>query len=224
MSPLQFHIFNLFFIAISQNVLLFILGLPAYFAVCQPHTPLATSDIILAGLVLTTLAFEFTSDNQQYSFQTFKRSGVLARNDWIGARIKWTPADAKRGFATRGLWAWSRHPNFLCEQTFWVLLSLFPLFAPDAPPFPSPPFTFSQFLPLAPAITQCSLFFSSTQFTESITSGKYPAYAAYQRRVAMFIPIFTPLWGLLLLVTGEKEKVDKLVYGQEEEVKGGKDQ
>jgi hypothetical protein len=40
----------------------------------------------------------------------------------------------------------------------------------------------------------------------------------------MFVPIFTPLWGLLLLASGEKEKVDKLVYGQEEGVKGGKAQ
>jgi steroid 5-alpha reductase family enzyme len=110
-------------IAIFQNIILFIMGLPAYFAVHQPHTPLVASDIILAVLVLANLVMEFTSDNQQYSFQTFKRSGVLARNDWIGARIKWTSADAKRGFATRGLWAWSRHPNFLCEQTFWVRTS-----------------------------------------------------------------------------------------------------
>lgn len=27
--------------------------------------------------------------------------------------------DVDRGFVTRGLWAWSRHPNFACEQTTW---------------------------------------------------------------------------------------------------------
>src|ERR1700730_17572596 len=86
----------------------------------QAHTPLVMSDHILAGLALVTLMAEFTADNQQYSFQTYKQSRVINKNEWIGARIQWTPEDAKRGFATRGLWAWSRHPNFLCEQTFWV--------------------------------------------------------------------------------------------------------
>ena len=40
----------------------------------------------------------------------------------------------------------------------------------------------------------------------------------------MFIPLFTPLRGLLLLATGEKEKVDKLVYGDRENVKVDKTQ
>jgi hypothetical protein len=43
------------------------------------------------------------------------------------ATVRWTPADAHRGFVTRGLWSWSRHPNFACEQTFWLLQALFPL-------------------------------------------------------------------------------------------------
>jgi steroid 5-alpha reductase family enzyme len=69
------------------------------------------------------------ADNQQYSYQTFKHSvgqdkktqeKLEAMGDWIGARIRWTEDDRKRGFVTKGLWAWSRHPNFLCEQSFWV--------------------------------------------------------------------------------------------------------
>jgi steroid 5-alpha reductase family enzyme len=90
----------------------------------QAHTPLVMSDHILASLALVTLMAEFTADNQQYSFQTYKQSRVINKNEWIGARIQWTPEDAKRGFVTRGLWAWSRHPNFLCEQMFWVTLSI----------------------------------------------------------------------------------------------------
>jgi steroid 5-alpha reductase family enzyme len=27
--------------------------------------------------------------------------------------------DKARGFVSKGLWAWSRHPNFACEQTTW---------------------------------------------------------------------------------------------------------
>lgn len=59
------------------------------------------------------------------------------------------------------------------------------------------------------------LFFSSTKFTESISLSKYPvAYAAYQRRVAMFVPFLTPVWGVLLKLQGDKTHVDELIYGQ----------
>ena len=106
--------------AVTQNVILFLLSLPTKIAVTQPHTSLGLTDYALGALGFIILLFEFIADNQQYSFQTFKRSGKLNPNEWFGARIAWTKRDAERGFVTRGLWAWSRHPNFFCEQTFWV--------------------------------------------------------------------------------------------------------
>jgi len=83
------------------------------------------SDYALAALSLTIVAFEFVSDNQQYAYQTWKRTNaakVDASYAWPGARLAFTEADRNRGFITRGLWAWSRHPNFACEQAFWVRL------------------------------------------------------------------------------------------------------
>lgn len=106
--------------AFIQNVILLLLGIPTYIAVFQQPTKLATSDYVLAILALIDLVVEFTADNQQYSFQTFKHSGVREVNEWPFANPGWTAADVKRGFVTKGLWAWSRHPNFLCEQSFWV--------------------------------------------------------------------------------------------------------
>lgn len=107
--------------AIIQNVLLLIIALPAYEAAKQPHTPLETSDYVLfvAGLVIN--AIEFTADNQHQSFHKYKSTGQIDKNEWIGVNIQWTPEDAKRGFITKGLWAWSRHPNFACEQLCWVI-------------------------------------------------------------------------------------------------------
>jgi steroid 5-alpha reductase family enzyme len=102
--------------AIIQNILLFLLGVPTSIAVAQPHLPLSTSDKILGGLALLTLLIEFTADNQQNSFQNYKHTGKHDVNAWHFARIDWTPRDAKRGFVARGLWAYTRHPNFLCEQ------------------------------------------------------------------------------------------------------------
>jgi steroid 5-alpha reductase family enzyme len=123
-----YEIFNLLFISIYQNLLLMSLAFPAYIAaVIQPHTSLSKSDIALAVTALVVLGLEFTADNQQWSYHTFKHAFLGTsketydpRKQWPGAGIAWTPEDAKRGFITKGLWAWSRHPNFACEQGFWV--------------------------------------------------------------------------------------------------------
>ncbi|KAG0697375.1 hypothetical protein DFH29DRAFT_156937 [Suillus ampliporus] len=220
-SPFLFQVFNLTFIAIAQNIILFLLGLPAARAVAQPHTPLSTSDYILGTLGFLTILTEFVADNQQYSFQTCKHSGRLNPNDWPGARILWTKHDAERGFATRGLWAWSRHPNFLCEQTFWIIITLIPILSPDSPKLDFPPTSLASLTPFLPCLVLCSLFFSSTIFSESISKAKYPvAYAAYQERVAMFLPLLTPVWGALLSIQGRKKSVDALVYGTGSKGKG----
>ncbi|KAI0709914.1 DUF1295-domain-containing protein [Earliella scabrosa] len=221
MPPWLFQVFNFVFIAFMQNVILFLLAVPLQIAALQQPAQLSPSDYILATLALVDIAVEFVSDNQQYSFQTYKHTGVINKNEWPGARIQWTQADAKRGFVTRGLWAWSRHPNFFCEQSFWVIINLFPLVAPEQPSLPKLPLTsITPIWPLLPSIVICSLFFSSTIFTESISASKYPeAYAAYQKRVSMFVPFLTPVWGLLLKLQGKKEAADRLVYGQDTDVK-----
>ena len=104
---------------------------PSYLVLSQKHTTLSTTDMVLGGLALVDLALEFTADNQQYSFQTFKHSKPrrvkAKKEEWPGARILWTEEDAARGYVSRGLWAWSRHPNFVAEQSFWVRLALYPL-------------------------------------------------------------------------------------------------
>lgn len=69
--------------------------------------------------------------------------------------------------------------------------------------------------PLLPSLVLCTLFFSSTKFTESISLYKYPvAYKAYQQRVGMFVPSWTLVWGALLSARGKREEVDEIVYGQ----------
>jgi len=135
-----FHLFNLTFIgktssnlqlrsaivltlfpkAITQNLVLFVVTLPIYEAAKRPRTSLEASDYVLFVIGLVTNAIEFTADNQHQSFHKYKAAGEIDKNEWIGVSIQWTPEDAKRGFITKGLWAWSRHPNFACEQLCWV--------------------------------------------------------------------------------------------------------
>jgi steroid 5-alpha reductase family enzyme len=116
-------------LAAIQNLLLLAIGAyPCYLLLSQKPTSLTTTDIVLGVLALIDQALEFTADNQQQSFQTFKHSNprkLKAKEQWPGARIRWTEEDAARGYVSKGLWAWSRHPNFLAEQTFWVRFALF---------------------------------------------------------------------------------------------------
>ncbi|THH10870.1 hypothetical protein EW145_g1013 [Phellinidium pouzarii] len=213
--PWLFQVFNISFIAIIQNILLFLLAIPTHNAAILPPADraLKPSDYVLALLSLATLAVEFVADNQQFSFQTHKRTGVHKSNEWPGARLHWTQADVQRGFLTRGLWAWSRHPNFACEQTFWILQALFPVFAmPSLEKLAQGNIT--PLITLVPPLALCTLFLSSTLFTEAISESKYPvAYRAYRNRVAMFIPLLTPLWGWFLHLQGKKEYCDRLVFG-----------
>ncbi|KAF9526411.1 integral membrane protein [Crepidotus variabilis] len=230
LHPILFQITNLTFIAFTQNILLLILALPVYTAsVLQPHTALTTSDYGLAALSLVVLALEFTADNQQFAFHAFKHAvqaeekknksvtngdskplGYDASAQWPGARLNWQRSDAKRGFITRGLWRYSRHPNFACEQKFWHIMMLFPLLCsapsyamstPATLPLPLPAsFLFALppairliFPHIIPSLVISALFYSSTLFTESITAAKYAGYKSYQRHVGMFEPFFSTI-------------------------------
>jgi hypothetical protein len=69
---------------------------------------------------------------------------------------------------------------------------------------------------LLPALALSALFISSAFFTESISSSKYPAYKAYQKRVAMFGPSMSFIKVLKIkLVDGaeEEKEIEKLVWG-----------
>jgi hypothetical protein len=85
----------------------------------------------------------------------------------------------------------------------------------SSPSLPAiPPSSTTPLYQLAPALIICTLFFSSTLFTESISRSKYPEkYAMYQERVAMFIPILTPIWGVWAGIRGKKVAVDEALWG-----------
>jgi len=229
--------------ATIQNILLLLIATPTLIAATHP-SPLAFSDAILAFIGLALLAFEFIADNQQFAFHAWKHGTYDPRAHWPGTRLAWTKDDAARGFCTRGLWSWSRHPNFFAEQSFWVCLpyslrSCLPFADIQPPPYyvqgvlnlipllslHSSPVLVSadkntlanalcSLVPLSPSLALCLLFVSSTCFTESISASKYPrGYAAYRTRVAMFVPVLTPVWGALLSLMGGKREVEELVWG-----------
>jgi steroid 5-alpha reductase family enzyme len=140
---------------------------------------------------------ETLADQQQWSFQKAKRIYKETAQPPFG----YTPSDLDRGFVVTGLWSWSRHPNFACEQAIWVALYQWSCFATD---------TLYNWSGVG-ALGYLALFQGSTIFTESITAGKYPEYKEYQRLVAKFVPglgAFS-VSGMNSAVLGSEEKKDE---------------
>ncbi|TFK98662.1 hypothetical protein BDV98DRAFT_606692 [Pterulicium gracile] len=199
--PILFQLLNLTFISFIQNFILALLGLPTYLSVLGQDTFPQYTDYAIALSALTILGIEFTSDNQQNAYHAWKYAVQARDNDisetaapkyraadhWIGARLNWTEQDAKLGFLRRGLWAYSRHPNFAAEQSFWWVITLTPLLAIPAEVRDHMSWKLLAVY-AAPAVVLSSLFLGSTIFTESISASKYPEYKQYQEEVPMFGP------------------------------------
>ncbi|GAA5829032.1 hypothetical protein JCM3766R1_003911 [Sporobolomyces carnicolor] len=165
-----FKLLNFVFIAWIQNILLMVAELPQYLLLTHSlsssghisqlkkltsshatsvRVPLNVADVLLAAAFLTTLVFEMRADNQQQRFQNLKH-GALKKDP--SRRTEKEKKAIERGFVTGGLWSWSRHPNFACEQTTWYILYAF---------------TVLPFLPVASSITSHPLSTISEHLTRS---------------------------------------------------------
>jgi steroid 5-alpha reductase family enzyme len=171
MKAWQFQLFNLLFIVLYQNALLVLITAPALVAWQNP-VPLNGADVVLAALFLGFLAGEFVADQQQWDFHRAKAAA--------GGRLE-------PGFATAGLFRFSRHPNFFFEQAQWWVFYALGASAAVAAGLGVWGGALNGTIIGATLLTL--LFIGSTIFTESITSAKYPAYAEYRRTTSMLVPL-----------------------------------
>ena len=168
MSPLAFQVFNFFFTAGFQHLIVFSLSLPALVAVTHQHKPFGAVDALLCALFLVFLVGETIADQQQWNFHQAKRARA-ARGEQVS-----------QGFLSEGLFAYSRHPNFFCEQMQWWVFYAIGAWASD---------DWLNITIVGPAVLT-ALFHGSTNFTEELSLRKYPDYARYQARVSRLIPWF----------------------------------
>jgi steroid 5-alpha reductase family enzyme len=166
----KWTLFNLFFICGYQNVLILLFTLPVIVALQGNNVPLGTTDWIAAALMIFFIAYETLADIQQWNFQSKKWAMIRGGQELTG--------DYKKGFLDKGLWALSRHPNYFAEQAVWVCFYLFSIAAGGQW------FNWS----IAGCLLLIVLFQGSSNFSEEISSGKYPEYNAYQKRVPRFFP------------------------------------
>jgi len=159
--------FNLFFISLYQMGLILLMTLPAVRS--MNGSPLGWADYLIAAILLVVILIETIADQQQWNYQKEKQKAIAA-----GGEIE---EKYRKGFVETGLWRFSRHPNFAAEQAVWIVFYFFSVVATG------------HWLnwSVMGAILLVLLFWGSSAFTESITAGKYPEYADYQKRVPRFL-------------------------------------
>jgi steroid 5-alpha reductase family enzyme len=190
-NPVAWQIFNVSFIAAYQHFLLLLISAgPMSVAFAMRGTPLRLTgpDLIATACFISFLALETAADEQQWRFQNAKKEVKgfprerRARDDYA------------RGFLTRGLFKFSRHPNFFAEQGIWVSFALFAVLHGSGEEENFIDGAFSRERWSSPrgglgAILLVLLFQGSTRFTESITLKKYPAYADYRKCTSQLVPL-----------------------------------
>ncbi|KAK2861183.1 hypothetical protein FQN49_004456 [Arthroderma sp. PD_2] len=184
-SPALFFLFNVFFISLTQSVLLFLITAPTYIFVLIGTVPGAPGfglpDLALSRSILFFVMIEYFADQQQWKYQLAKKQYQKTARVPPEYRDVFTSDDLDRGFVVSGLWSWCRHPNFVAEQAVWVTLYVWSAYRVESY------FNWSG----VGALCLVLLFQGSTYLTESITSSKYPDYKQYQARVGKFIPRFS---------------------------------
>jgi steroid 5-alpha reductase family enzyme len=134
------------------------LGSLALVPALSSAAPLGPLDVAASAVTLGAIVVESAADEQ---LRAFRRSGPPAGT-----------------IMARGLWAWSRHPNYLGEIGFWWGLGLFAVAAePGA------------WRALAGTVAITSLFvFISVPLIDRRSLARRPAYAAHMRRVPGLVP------------------------------------
>ncbi|GAA5911272.1 hypothetical protein JCM6882_004082 [Rhodosporidiobolus microsporus] len=194
LPPLAFKLLNLIFVALIQNVLLLAAELPQYLllthylassshvsalARLKPHhaqtgghVQLNVADAVLAALFVATLVVEMKADNQQQRFQKMKHAAIEKQRKGVALSREEQKA-VERGFVADGLWSWSRHPNFACEQTTWYLLYAF---------------TVLPFLPVSQSLTSHPL----TTLTSLLHPSSLPALFGHSKSLLLSLSAHTP--------------------------------
>ncbi len=167
---LRFGLFNLFFISLYQNILIFLFSSPLLLASLYPDKSMNVIDLAATILMITFLIAESIADDQLFKFHQIKKYGQK------GGKLY--EKSLGKGFMTEGLWRYMRHPNYASEQGVWISFYFFGVAASGQ---------WINFT-LAGPVLLVLLFIGSSQLTESISSGKYPAYTDYKKSVPKFLP------------------------------------
>jgi len=146
-------------IHLFPTIQVFLGCLPIYAVMTRGQAPLGWLDALAAIVTFGAITIEMIADLQLHRFIATKKPG---------------------SFINSGLWAWSRHPNYFGELSFWWGLMLFGLaVAPD-----------QWWWVVIGALAMTVMFvFVSVPFMDERSVERRPAYAEHMRKVSALLPL-----------------------------------
>jgi steroid 5-alpha reductase family enzyme len=150
---------DLFGIHLFPTVQVFLGCLPVYAVMNRGDVPLGWLDALAFVVTLGAIMIETVADLQLHAFIAKRSPGA---------------------FIDTGLWAWSRHPNYFGELSFWWGLMLFGLAAA--------PTQWWWIVPGALAMTAMFVF-ASIPFMDKRSLERRPAYCEHMRKVSALVPL-----------------------------------
>jgi steroid 5-alpha reductase family enzyme len=157
-SGALYWVVSWFGIHLFPTLIVFLGCLPLWPALADGGRPLGALDALALALGLGGTALELFADNQ---LRRFRRS-----------------SPAPDAILESGLWAWSRHPNYLGEILFWIGLAFFGLAAAGLVPWTW----------LGVAAIVAMFRFASLPMIEKRMLARRSGYAERQRRVSLLFP------------------------------------
>jgi steroid 5-alpha reductase family enzyme len=132
--------------------------LPVYVVLTHRDRPVGWLDVVALGVGFAAVALELVADVQLHRFAAVMQPGEVME---------------------RGLWAWSRHPNYFGEFSFWLALGLFGLAAAPG----------EWWWLFAGSLLMLAMFQgASIPMMEQRSLERRPAYQGVVERVPRFIP------------------------------------
>ncbi|WP_370331273.1 DUF1295 domain-containing protein [Mycolicibacterium hippocampi] len=145
-------------IHVIPTVQVFLGMLPVYVAVTTPGTGWAWLTVVAFVVGMAAVALEFVADGQMHRFVKDRKPGEVM---------------------DRGLWSWSRHPNYFGEFGFWFALALFGVAASPA----------DAWWLFVGALAMLAMFLgASIPMMETRSLQRRPGYQAVVDRVSRFVP------------------------------------
>ena len=145
-------------IHLIPTVQVFVGMLPVYVAVTQPATGLTWLAWLATVIGVAAVVLEFVADQQMHEFAKARQPGQAM---------------------DRGLWSWSRHPNYFGEFSFWFALALFGVAASPADAW---------WLFIGAAVMLALFLGASIPMMEQRSLERRPEYQQVIDRVSRFVP------------------------------------
>jgi steroid 5-alpha reductase family enzyme len=150
-------IVDLVAIHLIPTLQVFLAMVPVYVAVTRPGPDIAWLTAIAFGIGLAAVALELVADIQMHRFVRQRQPGQAM---------------------DRGLWSWSRHPNYFGEFLFWLAVALFGLAAEPT----------AWWVLLGPVAMLAMFLGASIPMMEARSLEKRPDYQDVIDRVPRFVP------------------------------------